>query len=513
MKVEVFDSTLRDGAQGEGIQFSVVDMLEIVKALDNLGVDYIEAGNPASCQKNRAFFDAAKGLPLRHSKLAVFGATDKNLCRLPESGAQCACVVGKAWSLHARKVLRVSPEENLAMIESSARSLKGAGMEVFFDAEHFFDACKEDREYAMSALDAAARGGASRLVLCDTNGGTLPDEVFDITSLVARRFPLVIGIHCHNDCGCAAANTVMAVKAGARHVQGTFTGFGERCGNAALSSVIPLLQLKLGHECIPPANLPLLTATAHFIAETANTPPDPLAPFVGVSAFAHKAGMHIDGMTKLARAFEHIEPDTVGNERRFLVSEASGRGALLPELRKYAPGITKDSPIARDLTEALKKLEFEGYQFEAAQAGLELFVRRRLGQARRYFELLHYRVINEQDDISFAMVKLRVDGAEEITASEGCGPVHALDKALRKALYIFYPCLKKVRLIDYKVRVLQSAAATASGVRVLIQSSDGADIWSTVGVSANIISASCTALTDSIEYYLHKSNAEARQWE
>jgi 2-isopropylmalate synthase len=404
------------------------------------------------------------------------------------------------------------PRGNLLLIEDTLGFLRQAGKEVFFDAEHFFDGYKDSPEYAMQTLQSAARAGASRLVLCDTNGGTLPGEIAKITADVASRFPQTLGIHCHDDCGMAAAGTIAAVEAGARHVQGTFIGFGERCGNAALSTVIPVLQEKLGYACIPPENMPLLTATALFVAQIANLTPDPRAPFVGASAFAHKAGMHIDGVSKLPGTFEHIEPERVGNTRRFLMSGQSGRGALLPTIRKFLPQADKNSEQAAQLTQALKALEYEGYEYEAAEASLELVVRRHLGRSRRFFELARYRVIDEHESVSSAMVKLRVGGAEEIAAAEGNGPVNALDRALRRALEVFYPALANMRLVDYKVRVLESMAATASGVRVVIRSSDGHDVWSTVGVSPNIIDASWKALTDSIEYYLLKHQTEASVW-
>jgi 2-isopropylmalate synthase len=511
--IEIFDSTLRDGSQGEGINFSVLDKLDIVSALDKLGVSYIEAGNPGSNQKDLAFFAQARDLKLKNSRLVAFGSTrrsgvlpeeDKNCQSLLEADAGCVAIFGKCWDLHVTGILRAELSENLEMVESTLRFFKQAGKEVFFDGEHFFDGYKENPEYAMSVLEAAARGGADCLVLCDTNGGCFPDEIYEIVSLVCRRFPMRVGIHCHNDGGNAAANSIMAVKAGACHVQGTYIGFGERCGNAPLSTVIPNLQEKLGYGCIPPENMKRLTETARIIAETANITLDSQAPFVGVSAFAHKGGMHIDGVSKLTRSFEHIAPDTVGNKRRFLMSEMSGRGAVLPLLQKYAPELSKDSKEAAEITALLKKLEFDGYQYDSAEASFELVIRRHLGHEKTFFNLIHYRIINEQENLSSAIIKLSVDGREEVFAADGEGPINAMDKALRRALEGFYPVLKKMRLIDYKVRVLESKDATAAKVRVLIQSTDGADIWATVGVSSSIIDASWQALTDSIEYKLLK---------
>ncbi|MDR1692445.1 MAG: citramalate synthase [Oscillospiraceae bacterium] len=510
--VDIFDSTLRDGAQGEGIQFSLVDKLDVVLALDGLGVPYIEAGNPGSNEKELAFFREAQKLSLRHAKLVAFGATrrrgttpgaDPNCVSLLAAGTPCVAVFGKSWGLHVAEVLHAEPEENLRMIGETVRFFKDAGKEVIFDAEHFFDGFKADAPYALATLKAAALGGADCLALCDTNGGSFPDEVFDIVTRVAGEFPgLRIGIHCHRDGGNAEANSLLAVKAGASQVQGTLIGFGERCGNASLSTIIPNLQLKLGYGCIPPENLARLTETARRIAEIANLNPDPQAPFIGHSAFAHKAGMHIDGVSKVSGSFEHVSPESVGNSRRFLMSEVAGRGALLPMLKRVAPALTKDSPETGELVDVLKKLEFEGYQFELAEASFELVVRRHLGQTVHFFDLSQYRILNDHDNTSTAIVKLSVDGRKEVTAAEGDGPVNAMDNALRLALENFYPGLRKVRLIDYKVRVLDTKAATAAKVRVLIQSTDGNDIWTTVGVSENIIQASWKALTDSIEYAL-----------
>ncbi|MCL2342833.1 MAG: citramalate synthase [Firmicutes bacterium] len=513
--IEIFDSTLRDGAQGEGIQFSLVDKLEIVRALDALGVAYIEAGNPGSNKKDMAFFEEMRSVPLQNAKLVAFGATrrrgieaadDPNCRSLLAAGTPCVCVFGKSWTLHVTEVLRATLEENLEMVRDTVRFFKDAGKEVIFDAEHFFDGYKADPGYALSVLAAAANGGADCLCLCDTNGGCFPDEIYEMVSKVVARFPepMRVGIHCHRDTGNAEANSVMAVKAGAVQVQGVYAGFGERCGNAALTTVIPNLQLKLGCLCIPPENMGLLTETARRICEIANINPDAQAPYVGSSAFTHKAGMHIDGVSKNSISYEHVSPELVGNERRFLMSEVAGRGALLAALRKVAPELDKNAPEATQLVELLKQMEFEGYQFEAAEASFELLVRRRLGQKPHFFDLQSYRVLNEQDSGCTAVVKLSVDGRTKLSAAEGDGPVHAMDVALRKALEGFYPCLRKMRLIDYKVRVLESRDATAAKVRVLIQSTDGADIWTTIGVSANIIEASWAALTDSIECKLIK---------
>jgi 2-isopropylmalate synthase len=515
MKIEVFDTTLRDGVQGEGIQFSLIDKLDIVRVLDNLGVAYIEAGNPGSNPKELAFFNEAARLELKHAKLAAFGATrrrdltaeeDTNCQSLLAANTACVVIFGKTWDLHVTEVLRAELDENLEMITDTVRFFKDKDKEVIFDAEHFFDGYKHNPGYALRVLNAAQSGGADCLVLCDTNGGCFPDEVYKITKIVSASFRGRIGIHCHNDSGNAAANSVMAVNAGAVHVQGTYTGFGERCGNAALSTIIPNLQLKLDYECIPPENLAHITETARVISEIANIAPDNIAPFIGVSAFTHKAGMHIDGVSKSSESFEHIPPEAVGNKRRFLISEIAGRSAILPMLQRIVPDLNKDSPEVTGVMTLLKTLEFEGYQFESAEASLELLIRKHLGCFKTYFDLEHYHIYNDQDAACSATVKVNVDGNTEISAAEGDGPVNALDKALRRALEGFYPSLKKMRLTDYKVRVLESSDATAAKVRVLIQSTDGADVWTTIGVSTNIIHASWKALTDSIEYKLIKGD-------
>ncbi len=510
-QIDLFDSTLRDGAQGEGISFSLIDKLDIVRALDALGIGYIEAGNPGSNPKDREFFEQASALTLKHARLVAFGATrrgglrveeDESCRALLQAGTDCVAIFGKSWDLHVRSVLRVSQDENLQMVNETVRFFKEAGREVIFDAEHFFDGYKSDLDYALAVLTAAVRGGADCLTLCDTNGGAFPDEVYELTRLVQARFPLKIGIHAHNDGGNATANALLAVKAGATQVQGTFIGFGERCGNTALSTLIPNLQLKRGYRCIPEDCMPRLTETARAVAEIANVSLEAGAPFVGVQAFAHKGGMHIDGVVKTPCSFEHIKPEAVGNERRILMSEVAGRSAVLPLLKRFAPEVTKDSPEVRELVARLKALEAEGFQYESAEASFTLLVRRHLGHMSRFFELIDYRVVSDQGHLSSALIKLSVGGVEEITAAEGDGPVHALDRALRRALERFYPNLGRVRLIDYKVRVLESRDATAARVRVLIQSTDGTDIWRTVGVSSDIIAASFMALTDSIEYKL-----------
>ena len=515
--VTVFDSTLRDGAQAEGVSFSVEDKIKIVRAIDELGIGYVEAGNPGSNPKDLEFFERIKSVELKNTKVAAFGSTrrrgispseDGNVQALLGAGVDTVAIFGKSWDFHVTDIINATLQENLEMIYDTVSYLKDMGKEVVFDAEHFFDGYKNNPEYAIKTLDSAVQAGADCLCLCDTNGGTFPDEIYDITKKVVDRFDVTVGIHAHNDCGMAVANTVMAVKAGAEHVQGTMTGFGERCGNTNLSTVIPDLQLKLGYKCIPDENMAKLTHIAREVSEIANLKLDDRSPFVGKTAFAHKGGMHIDGVSKNSKSFEHIDPELVGNERKFLTSEVAGRTTILSMIQKIAPSIEKSSPETARIIDRLKELEYEGYQFEGAEGGFELVIRKELGKYKPFFELENFKIVGDYpsdvDESATAMIKISVDGKTEITAAEGEGPVNALDKALRKALEVFYPDLSDVHLTDYKVRVLDSGSATASKVRVLIESSDGVDSWTTVGVSKDIIEASWGALVDSIEYKLIK---------
>lgn len=515
-RLKILDTTLRDGAQGEGVSFSVSDKLAVAKALDEFGVAYIEAGNPGSNPKDMEFFKVASGITLKNAKLTAFGSTrrkgitaeaDENVKSLLQAGTPAVAIFGKSWDLHVTEILKATLAENLACVEDTVRFFKDNNKEVIFDAEHFYDGYKENAEYALSVLKAACRGGADVLCLCDTNGGMLPMELFDITKLVCDAFPdREIGIHCHNDSGCAVANTSAAVQAGASHVQGTFTGIGERCGNADLSVIIPNLQLKQGEGCIA-GNLEDLTQTAIKIAEIQNMTVPANKPYVGASAFAHKAGMHIDGVDKLSRSFEHVSPEKVGNKRRFLISEVAGKRAVLLKIAGIADHLTKDSPEVAQILEQIKEMEHQGYQFEAADASFELLVKKVLGRFSPHFKLLMYRTSGEfptsaGDMNASAMIRIEVGGTTETTASMGNGPVHALDLALRKALCVFYPLLKNVHLVDYKVRVLDTGSATGSTVRVLIESTDGEREWTTVGASTDIIEASFAALVDSLEYKL-----------
>lgn len=516
MKIELYDSTLRDGAQGEGITFSVEDKISIVKALDSLGVAYIEAGNPGSNPKDMEFFERVANLKTKHAKICAFGSTrrrgiavqdDKNVVSLLKAGTPVVAIFGKSWDMHVTKVIHTTLRENLKMIKETVAFFKNEGKEVVFDAEHFFDGYKNNPKYAFQSLQAACEGGADTICLCDTNGGTYMTEIYDITKKVAETFGKPIAIHSHNDTGLAVAAAMSAVDAGAIQVQGTFIGFGERCGNADLATVLANLQLKRGYSCIPEENMPLLTPVARGIAEIANVKLPHDHPYVGACAFAHKGGMHIDGVSKIPMSFEHIPPDSVGNERKFLLSEVSGRSTVLKEINKIDPTIEKKSPQTKAVIQRIKELEHYGYQFEGAHSTVELLIRKVLGIYKPFFELEHYKIIGEQpvktqENCSTAVIKINVGGESEITAAQGEGPIHALDCALKKALTVFYPSLRNVRLIDYKVRVLEPRDATASKVRVLIESTDGEKVWSNVGVSTDIIDASWIALVDSIEYNL-----------
>ncbi|MDR1178074.1 MAG: citramalate synthase [Spirochaetaceae bacterium] len=544
MKIEILDTTLRDGSQGERISFSVRDKIAITEALDELGVAWIEAGNPGSNPKDLEFFRLASSLKLRHAKLCAFGSTrkkgitpekDGQLKSLLAAGTEAVVIFGKSWDLHVTEVLRAGLDENIAMIAETVAFLRERGRTVIFDAEHFFDGWKANPAYALSTLKAAAGAGAGCIVLCDTNGGSFPDCVARGSAAAkkalahlaspsgrgasAKGTGIRIGIHAHNDAGMACANTVTAVEAGCTHVQGTLVGFGERCGNTALAALIPSIEIKLKKTCLPPGKLARLTELTWKVAEAANVAVPDNMPYVGHQAFVHKAGMHADGILKVSRSFEHIEPALVGNSRHFPVSETGGRSAIAERVRKIDPSVTRDHPLTVLLSEKVKELEAAGWQFEGADASFELLVRRLIAESQAkssagakaaykpLFKILAYRVVSEHPTgssiaCSHAWVKVLVDGRDEIAAAEGNGPVHALDGALRRALVHFYAELKQVRLLDYKVRVIDGNEATAAKVRVLIESTDGLRSWSTVGVSDDIIDASRAALVDSIEYKL-----------
>lgn len=516
-RVFIYDSTLRDGAQAQGISFTVEDKMKIVKALDRLGVSYIEAGNPFSSPKDIEFFERAKKMDLKNSKLIAFGSTrrvginvetDANVNSLLKADTDAVCIFGKAWDFHVTDILKTTLDENLKMIYDTILFFKKRGKEVVYDAELFFEGYAANREYAMKTLKVACDAGADSICLCDTTGGAFPDEIYEVTSRVVSEINTAIGIHCHNDSGMAVANSIMAVKAGAVQVQGTINGIGERCGNASLCTIIPNLQLKLGYSCIPEQNMKMMTSISRYFSEIANIIHDERAPYVGQCAFAHKAGMHADAVNKNPKSYEHINPDLVGNERTFLMSEVAGRSAVLELINQIDKDIKKDSPETRIILEKLKELEFEGYQYEGAESSFELVIRKILGRYQPFFELREFKVIVNEPSIegknSSAMIKIKVDEEEEITAAEGDGPVNALDKAVRKALERFYPQIREMKLTDYKVRVLDSTSATAAKVRVLIESTDGSDSWTTIGVSTDIIDASWKALVDSIEYKLIK---------
>lgn len=520
--IEILDTTMRDGAQARGITFSVGDRMHLCRLLDDFGVAYIEAGNPASNPKESEFFQRVKKLKFEHAKLAAFGSTryknstvedDPSVKALLSADTEVVVIFGKAWDLHAERVLGVTLPQNLDLISETLDYFRRQGRMVIFDAEHFFDGHARNPEYSMQVLKAAVQGGAQRLVLCDTNGGKLPNEIEEITQKVAALYPGMVGIHCHDDSGMAVANSVSSVLGGATHVQGTFLGYGERCGNANLSAIIPTLQLKLGYGCIPQASMEKLTHTARTVAEISNVALDDRTPFVGYNAFAHKGGMHIDGVMKMPETFEHIDPATVGNERQFLLSEVAGRSALANRIQALFPAIDRNAPQIGELTQMLKTLEHEGYQFEGADGSFEVLVRKHLAPYKPFFKVEYYKFVGEEPDAETGMsaygtVKVDVDGRKQLTGGEGDGPVHALDQALRKALEVFFPVLSTVHLTDYKVRVLDSRMATAAKVRVIIESTDGNREWTTVGVSTDVINASMQALVDSMEYKLLQGTEE-----
>lgn len=516
--IEIYDTTLRDGAQGEGISFSLEDKLNIAQKLTRLGIAFVEAGNPGSNPKDMEFFRRAGELNWGETRLVAFGSTrkkgsaaekDEGCAALLSAGTEWVAIFGKSWDLHVRDVLRTTPEENLRMIRDTVSFFRGKGRRVIFDAEHFFDGYKSDPELARQSVLAARDAGAERIVLCDTNGGTFPEEIAKITGEMTALLGVPVGIHAHNDTGCAVAAAMAAVEAGASHVQGTYIGFGERCGNTNLSTVIPNLQLKKGYRCIPEDKLVRLGKTARYIAQVTNLVLSPSMPYVGRSAFAHKGGMHVDGVTKNALSFEHITPEMVGNRRQLLLSEFAGRTAIAEKIAELDSTVTRDSQVTAELIEKLKGLEYQGFAFESATASFELFALKQLGKYRPAFDLEYFKTLGEQPAVNVerccsAIVKVRVGESIEMTSAEGDGPVHALDIALRKALEVFYPCLSEVRLIDYKVRVMEGHMATAATVRVLIESTDGLSTWTTVGCSADIIDASWQALRDSMEYKLMK---------
>jgi 2-isopropylmalate synthase len=517
-RVAIYDTTLRDGAQGEGVTFSTAGKVRLARRLDELGVDYIEGGFPGSNRKEAAFFEQMREVDLRHARLVAFCSTrragkpvgrDPALRSALEAGTPAVTVYGKTWKLHVRDVLRTTLKENFAMISETVRYLKDRDREVLFDAEHFFDGYKHDPAFALDAVGAAVEAGADVVVLCDTNGGCLPHEVGEAVRSVAERCDVQIGIHTHDDTGLAVANALEAVRAGATHVQGTINGYGERCGNANLCTIVPALMLKMGRTCLRPRRLRTLRAVSLFVDELVNLRHNAKAPFVGSSAFAHKAGAHVNAVRKNPLTFEHVEPGAVGNERHILVSELSGGSSVLLKAVELGMGRQESEEGAREILAALKNLEARGYVFEAADASFRILVQKVLKKHRSFFDLEGFRVIVEKrgkDEpcISEATVKVRVNGEIEQTVSEGDGPVDALNGALRRALTRFYPSIAKVHLTDFRVRILDPEESTAATTRVLIESGDGEATWGTVGVSDNIIEASWEALVDSVEYKLFK---------
>jgi 2-isopropylmalate synthase len=517
-KVTIYDTTLRDGAQGEGISFSSADKIRIAERLDAFGVHYIEGGWPGSNPKDMDFFAEAGQRKFKHAKIAAFGSTrraqtkckdDPQIDMLVKANTPVVTLVGKTWSLHVAEVIRTTSEENLAMIGDSVRYFKQLGKEVVYDAEHFFDGYKDDARYALATLKAAQDAGVDIVVLCDTNGGSMPGEVGRITGEVRKALKCPVGIHTHNDSGVGVANALAAVEQGAVQVQGTMNGYGERTGNCNMTSVIPCLVLKMGIDCIPKDNIRHLRELSMFVDDLANVRHDIRQPFVGATAFAHKGGIHVNAVEKVARSYEHIEPELVGNHRRVLVSELSGRSNILMKAHELGIDLSKDTPEVREILQQLKQLEHAGYEFEAADASFHILIQKLLKRHKPFFTLLAYRVIMDRqgaDGLSIveASVKLEVNGEVVHTVAEGDGPVHALDRAFRVALSKFYPAIGEVRLVDYKVRILDSQLGTASKTRVMIESTDGTDIWGTVGVSDNLIEASWEALVDSVEYKLFK---------
>lgn len=520
-KIYVYDTTLRDGSQGEGISLSVEDKLKVAARLDRLGVDYIEGGWPWANPKDMEFFLRAREIIWQQAQLAAFGRTrkpggkaaeDANLLAIKRAGVRVATIFGKSWDLHVTAALGTTRAENLNMIADSVTFLVQAGLEVIYDAEHFFDGYKTNPDYALATLKAAAAAGAAYVVLCDTNGGCLPDEVAAAVARVRREIAVPLGIHTHNDGDLAVANTLAAVKAGCRQVQGTINGFGERCGNANLCAVLPNLELKMGYHCLPPGQLALLTETSRYVSEIANVVPPGNQPFVGYSAFAHKGGIHVSAVLKASHTYEHIRPQLVGNERRILMSDQAGASNLRCKVEEMGLDLSPDKE--RAVMNGIKEMERRGYQFEGADASLELFLRKTTGEYRQQFEVEYVKAQVEkragQEAIAEAIVKLRVGDQVVHTAAEGNGPVNAMDNALRKALEEVFPAIKRMRLTDYKVRVLDEKDATSAKVRVLIESRDGSSSWNTVGVSTNIIEASWEALLDSMEYALLKQSRELK---
>lgn len=520
-KVYLYDTTLRDGSQARSISFSLEDKLNILKKLDESGFDYVEGGWPNPTHElDRLFFEEAAKMSLKNTRVAAFGSTkrpgvkaseDAQLAALVNAKSPVITIFGKTWDLHVEKVIKTTLEDNLEMIQDSIAFLGDNCEEVIYDAEHFFDGYIKNQDYALKTLEAAVKGGTEWLVLCDTNGGTLPDQIAQITADVVKRFDVNVGIHTHNDAGCGVANSILAVKAGARHIQGTVNGFGERCGNADLIAIIPGLEMKTEFTTLGMERMPELTGLSRYIDEVANLHSDPRKPYVGAYAFAHKGGAHIDGVLKEATSFEHIVPESVGNSRSFVISDQAGGSTIVNKIKKYMPQVDKKDPTVKALLNKVKEMEGEGYQFESAEGSFRLLVEKEFGRYKEPFVLTGFRVFEEKTDCSChytppteATIKVKAKGEVYHTAAEGDGPVNAMDNAIRKALTNFYPQLEEMGLVDYKVLVINGADGTSAKVRVLIESSDKDESWGTVGVSTNIIEASWLALIDSYNYKLLK---------
>ncbi|HUN54313.1 MAG TPA: citramalate synthase [Smithella sp.] len=519
-KVLVYDTTLRDGTQGEQTNFSAEEKLRIAQRLDDAHFDYIEGGWPGSNPKDIRFFEMAKTYKFKNSRLTAFGSTRRphtktescpNLKALIKAGTSAGAIVGKSWDLHVTEILKTDLNENIAMIADSIEYLKSMGKEVLFDAEHFFDGYKNNPRYTTKVVKTALAAGADMIVLCDTNGGCMPHEISEIVRNISSHIPLnIIAIHTHNDGGLAVANSIAAVQEGVKMIQGTINGYGERCGNADLISLIANLQLKLGKNCLPPESIRQLTNLSHFVSDVANVPPLNARPFVGRSAFAHKGGVHVSAVAKNSKAYEHIQPELVGNRRRVLVSDLSGKSNVEYKAKELGIDLGKNDAISKKIVHEVKLMEDRGFQFDAADGSLSLLIKKTIGEFIEPFNLETFSVITSRTEnnpcLSQATIKISVAGEEELTAAEGNGPVNALDHALRKALTKFYPQIREMRLVDFKVRTLEGSEGTAAGVRVLLDSTDGEELWSTIGVSENIIEASWQALVDSIEYKLSKDN-------
>ncbi len=521
--VQLYDTTLRDGAQKEGISLSVEDKLKICQKLDELGIDFIEGGQPGSNPKDTEFFARTQNLRLTHSTLVAFGSTrragcrveeDLNLQALLEAKTKVVTIVGKAWDKQVTRVLETTLEENLSMITDSISYLRAKGLRVFFDAEHFFDGYKDDTKYALQVVTTAAKAGAEYVILCDTNGGTLPQQIAEAVKAVQKASPVPLGIHTHNDAELAVANSLAAVEAGVIQIQGTMNGYGERCGNANLCSIIPNLKLKMGIDCVTDEQLNKLSDVSRYVSELANMPHYNRLPYVGDDSFTHKGGIHVSGLMKWKDSYQHINPSLVGNRPHVVVSELAGKGSIIFKAKERGLPVPKGKEI-EEVLKQIKLLEKQGFQYDVAEASLDLLIRRAQPDYRPPFELVDFMVVvekrrrpptrgNQEETLSEATIKVKVDNRIVHTAAEGDGPVNALDQALRKALLQFYPDLTVVELIDYKVRILEETAGTASQIRVLIESSDGKENWRTVGSSTNIIEASWLAVADSIEYWLTK---------